>query len=449
MSHQPVKIPSLRWVRVVPLLIVLNTVAYVDRYNVGYAIAGGLGQDLGMSSSYAGFAAGIFFWGYLIPQFPGGHLAERGYAKIFITCALVLWSSLTICMGLVSSGPQFVVLRFFVGLAEGGVFPAVYTILGNWFPAKEAGRASALFITNTAFASLIAGPLSGLILGNLGWRALFVMEGAFSLMLVAVWVPLMSESPARASWLSREERDYIVAGQVSVDGDEKTAKLDWGALVRDRNLWLLSIIYLLYHVANGGYVVWLPTITKVITHTSIGVVGFLTVTPFVLSFVGLFVFGTLSDRSLNRRRYIVISMLSLSVSLAAAGLLGNKGWIAFIPLAASGLFLKPVIGLFWTLPNLVFGRRDIGAARGIINGIGNLGGFLGPTIVGVATTRTGDFSAGIIIIAGFLVGGALLTVFLPAITSGIRRLAGDGGTYRTPPGNLSSPKVDTPCGSGH
>jgi MFS family permease len=327
----------------------------------------------------------------------------------------------------VTTGSQLLVMRFVTGIAEGGVFPATYTILGNWFPARESGRASALFITNTAVASLIAGPFSGLILAHYDWRMLFVVEGGLSLLVAAAWIPLMSESPAKAKWLSVVERDHILSGvqhdRIMLD-TAPAAEFSRQAFICNRNLWLLSAIYLCYHIGNGGFVVWLPTITKYLTAANIGMVGFLSVVPFVFSFIGLYAFGTISDRTLNRRRYLVISMMAFSACLLVTGILKSNGWAAFAALALSGLFLKPAISLFWTIPKLVFAPQDVGAARGVINGIGNLGGFLGPIIVGYATSQTGDFAAGVFMISVFLVIGAGLTRFLPAITSGPVAVAG-------------------------
>ncbi|WP_044540451.1 MFS transporter [Bradyrhizobium sp. LTSP885] len=414
-------VPNGRWYRIVPILIVLNCISYMDRYNIGYAIAGGLAPDLGVSANYGGIAAGVFFWGYLVFQFPGGHLAERGYAKIFIAVALVIWSVLTISTAFVRTGPELMAVRFLVGLAEGGVFPAIYTILGNWFPARESGRASALFITNTAIASLISGPLAGYILSVYDWRALFVVEGLMSLAFAMIWIPLMSETPASARWLSSAERDYLkteFAKDEQQAGDRPTARINILGLIRDRNLWILSAAYLCYHIANGGYVVWLPSIMKAVTKQGIGIVGVLTVTPFVLSFVGLYVFGTLSDKSQNRRRYIVVTMLGFALCFSAAAALSDRGWLSFCLLSASGLFLKPTISLFWTLPKVIFGKDTVGGARGIINGIGNLGGFFGPAIIGFASTYAGGFETGVYILSGFLCLGAVLMSLLPGIVSG-------------------------------
>ena len=127
----PNGIPNGRWYRIVPALIVLNCISYMDRYNIGYAIVGGLAPDLGIDANYGGIAAGVFFWGYLVFQFPGGHLAERGYAKIFITVALLIWSLLTIGTAFVRTGPELMALRFLVGVAEGGVFPAILPESGS------------------------------------------------------------------------------------------------------------------------------------------------------------------------------------------------------------------------------------------------------------------------------------------------------------------------------
>jgi MFS family permease len=420
-SRVPNGIPNGRWYRIVPALVVLNCIAYMDRYNIGYAIAGGLAPDLGINANYGGIAAGVFFWGYLVFQFPGGHLAERGYAKIFITVALLIWSLLTIGTAFVRTGPELMAVRFLVGVAEGGVFPAIYTILGNWFPARESGRASAFFITNTAIASLIAGPLAGYILTVYDWRALFIVEGLMSLAFATIWIPLMSETPASARWLSQAERNYLIS-EIAADqlraGDLPTARISILNLLRDRNLWILSAVYLCYHIADGGYVIWLPSIMRAVTKQGIGIVGVLTVTPFVLSFIGLYVFGTLSDKSQNRRRYIVISMLAFAVCFSAAAALSDHGWLSFCLLSASGLFLKPTISLFWTLPMVIFGKDTVGGARGLINGIGNLGGFFGPAIIGFALTYVGGFETGVYILAGFLFIGAALMPLLPGIVSG-------------------------------
>jgi MFS family permease len=423
-------------VRIVPLLIMINAVSYIDRFNIGYAIAGGLDADLKFGAAFSGLAAGVFFWGYFVLQFPGGHWAERGHAKTIITCSLLAWSCLTIGMAFVTTGSQLLVMRFITGIAEGAVFPATYTILGNWFPARETGRASALFITNTAAASLIAGPLSGVILARYDWRMLFVVEGGLSLLLAAVWIPLMSESPTTAKWLSAVERDYILSGveqdRIMLD-TAPAAEFSWHDFICNRNLWLLSATYLCYHIGNSGFVVWLPTITKYLTAANIGTVGFLSAVPFVFSLIGLYAFGTISDRTLNRRRYLVVSMLAFAACLLAAAILKSYGWAAFAAMALSGLFLKPAISLFWTIPKLVFAPQDVGAARGIINGIGNLGGFFGPIIVGYATSQTGDFAAGVFMISAFLLLGAGLTRFLPAVTSGPSAVtSGPRGVARNP-----------------
>ena len=397
-------IPRMRWARIVPLLIMINTVSYIDRSNLGYAIAGGLDADLKLRAAFSGLAAGVFFWGYFVLQFPGGHWAERGHAKTIMTCSLLAWSCLTIGMAFVIAGSQLLVMRFITGSAEGAIFPATYTILGNWFPARETGRASALFITNTATASLIAGPLSSVILARYDWHMLFVVEGELSLLLAAAWILLMSESPAKARWLGAVERDYILSGveqdHIMLD-TAPAAEFSRHDFICNRNLWLLSAIYLCYHISNSGFVVWLPTITKCLTATNIDAVGFLSAVPFVFSLIGLYAFGTMSDRTLNRRRYLVVSMLAFAACLPVAAILKSDGWAALAALALSGLFLKPAISLFWTIPKLVFAPQDVGAARGIINGIGNLGGFFGPVIVGYATSQTGNFAAGVFMISAF------------------------------------------------
>ncbi|WP_200880757.1 MFS transporter [Thermoactinomyces daqus] len=203
-------LPNRRWLRIIPPAILVYIVAFMDRTNIGFAMAGGMDRELGMTTSLSGLAAGIFFVGYIILQVPGGIIAEKGSAKKFIAWTIIAWGTLATVTGFVQNATQLMILRFLLGVAEGGVWPAILVIISHWFPNEERGRANAFFMMNIAIASIITGPLSGWILSIWNWRMVFIIEGIISLALIFVWLPLISDRPQDAKWISEQERDYLV-----------------------------------------------------------------------------------------------------------------------------------------------------------------------------------------------------------------------------------------------
>ena len=199
-------IPHARWIRIIPPTIIVYIIAYMDRVNIGFAMAGGMNETLGLSLATSGFAAGVFSWGYLILQMPGGHIAEHGSAKKFVMWTIVGWGTISFLTGFVQSGWQLYIMRFLLGVAEGGVYPAMLVIVGKWFPQKELGRANALFLCSLPFSAAITNPISGWIVSHYNWRGLFFFEGVLSLALIAVWLPLVSDSPKSQVDFQRRKR---------------------------------------------------------------------------------------------------------------------------------------------------------------------------------------------------------------------------------------------------
>ncbi|WP_252317690.1 MULTISPECIES: MFS transporter [Symbiopectobacterium] len=202
-------IPNARWWHIIPATILVYIVAFMDRTNIGIAIAGGMDKDLGITSSVAGAAAGIFFFGYLFLQIPGGHFAEKASAKKFIAWTIVFWCGLAMVSGFVQNTWQLMTVRFFLGVAEGGVYPAILALIGHWFPNKERARAIAFFQMNMAIAVIITSPISGWLIQNYDWRVMFIVEGLVSLALLFIWLPLVADHPKDAKWLSAQEREWI------------------------------------------------------------------------------------------------------------------------------------------------------------------------------------------------------------------------------------------------
>ncbi|CAH2602231.1 MFS transporter [Rhodovastum atsumiense] len=415
-------IPSARWWRIIPPAILVYIFSFMDRTNIGFAMAGGMNESLSMTASMSGLAAGIFFVGYVLLQAPAGHWAEHRSAKQFIGLSILVWGGLSILCGFVQTSTQLLVVRFLIGVAEGGVWPAMLVILSHWFPNEERGRANAYFIMNIAIASIITGPLSGWIISSFGWRWVFIGEGLLSLLLILVWYPLISDTPAKAKWISKEEREYIETRLAAEQSSLKTdAPVSYGVLLRDWKLWKLILLYFFYQVGIYGFAMWLPTLLKELTATGMTGIGFLSMFPYIAMIAGLYGFAQLSDRSGNRRRYTALPILGFAVCFLLSTLLKDQIWVSFGFLVACGLFMQSASSIFWTIPPIMFPAQVAGGARGIINAIGNLGGFIGPFAVGWFRTSFNSYDAGIYFLVMMLGVGFLLAISLPRETAGRRK----------------------------
>jgi sugar phosphate permease len=414
-------IPSGRWLHIIPPLILVYIVAFMDRTNISFAIAGGMNIELGMSATIAGLASGIFFFGYMFLQIPGGRMAERGSAKKFIACTIVAWGGLAVASGFAQSTMQILVIRFLLGVAEGGVWPAILTIIGHWFPVDERGRANALFMMNAPIASIIAGPLSGWIVSTYSWRYVFIIEGSIAIFLLFIWFPLVSDHPKDAKWITDEERNYIESElqkeQVALSGTSVIRRISLGEVLSNKLLWVLCIIYGCYQAGIYGYSLWLPTIIKSINNSGMTTVGFLSTIPNIIAIFGLMYFSRKSDKSMDRKKYTALPMIGFAVCLFISLQLKTVNpWSSFVFISCCGFFLYSANSVFWTIPSQIFESDMAAQSRGVINIVGGLGGFVGPYIVGYMTTAF-NASAGLYALIVLLLVAFVLTILLP-ITKG-------------------------------
>lgn len=408
-------IPQARWWRIIPPAILVYIFSFMDRTSIGFAIAGGMQQDLALNPTVAGLAAGIFFVGYVVLQAPGGHWAEHYSAKKFIGLSILAWGGLTVLCGFVQNAWQLLAVRFFIGVAEGGVWPAIFVILSHWFPEEERGRANAYFIMNIAIASIVTAPLSGWIISVWGWRWVFVAQGLLSVALIFIWFPLIADRPDTAKWISPAERDYLMkrlAAEQRAIAPEAPAH--YGAVLANRSLWLLVLIYFFYQVGNYGFALWLPSLVKALTASGMRAVGLLSALPYVAMMFGLYFVGRLSDRSGKRRFYTAVPILGFAVCFLLSAFLQHNVALSFGFLVASGFFHQTASSVFWTIPPMIFPAKVAGGARGVINALGNLGGFVGPFAVGWLRTASGNFESGIFFLVGMLGIAFLLAVSLPS-----------------------------------
>lgn len=409
-------IPRQRWLRIIPPILIACIISYMDRVNIAFAMPGGMDSELGISASMAGLAGGIFFIGYLFLQVPGGKIAVHGSGKRFIGWSLVAWAILSILTGLITNQYQLLALRFLLGVAEGGMLPVVLTMVSNWFPDAERGRANAIVIMFVPIAGIITAPLSGWLITVLDWRWLFIVEGLFSVAVLILWSLTVSDRPEEARWISEVEKQWLIRTlkeeQAAIAGKQvRNASLK--LVLADKTIWQLIALNFFYQTGIYGYTLWLPSILKGLTHSSMGEVGLLAVLPFVAAMAGMFLFSSLSDRTGKRKLFVFLPLLGFSLCMFLSVTLQQHVWLSYLALIGCGFFLQSAAGVFWTIPARLFNAEMAGGARGVINALGNLGGFCGPYAVGVLITLYSK-DAGVYCLAASLLLSAILALILPA-----------------------------------
>ena len=409
-------IPRRRWLRVIAPLLMACTISYMDRVNIAFAMPGGMNVDLGMDATMAGFAGGIFFFGYLFLQIPGGRRAALGSGKKFIAWSLVSWAVLSALTGLVTQTWELLTLRFLLGVAEGGLMPVVLTMVSKWFPDRERGRANAMVIMFVPLAGMITAPLSGFVLAAYDWRYLFFSTGLLSLLFLFVWILFADDGPETARWVSPREKAYILDALREEQERKRAAGSPASAslreVIRNPTIWLLIAINFCYQVGIYGYTMWLPTLLKNLTHTGMGKIGLLATLPYVAMIIGMFATSYLSDLTGKRRLFVLLPLVGFASCLALSVLTQSMMFVSFAFLIGSGFFLQAAAGVFWAIPPKLCSPETAGSARGLINALGNLGGFCGPYAVGVLTQHISS-AAGVYGLAVTFAVAGLVALTLP------------------------------------
>lgn len=412
-NGSPAQVGRARWARLIPVAIIVYIISFMDRTNIGFAF-NGMERDLHFGATAAGLAGGIFFIGYLFLQIPGGHLAEHWSAKRFVGIMIIIWGIFAVLSGLVQSYWQLLLVRFLLGVAEGGIWPAILVLISHWFPARERARAYAYWIMNIAIASIITSPLSGWILSFSDWRWLFIVEGAFPFLVAApLWWWLAADWPSEASWVSEGERNYI---ETTIAAERRGAPevQGYGQALRSGIVWQLVVVYFLIQVGFYGLNLWLPTVVEGLTKQGIGAVGLIAAIPYIVAIIGLWLNGWAADRTGRYSAHVFVAMLIAAVTLVASVAVGKGNVVpavALISLAMGGALAYD--GPFWAAASEAMPAAVAGGAMGLINALGNLGGFAGPYLGGYLQDRSGGSflsTASVLAAALFLAGVVMLTV---------------------------------------
>jgi len=406
---------KVRW-RLIPFLFLLYIVAYLDRVNVGFA-AIDMNRDLGFTAAVYGLGSGIFFLSYTLFEVPSNLILARVGVRIWIARIMFTWGMFATAMIFVNSATTFYVLRFLLGIAEAGFFPGIILYLTYWFPARERGKAVGYFMTATAMAGVIGAPVSSALLqlhglgGLQGWQWLFLIEGIPAMILAPVVLYFMTDGPADATWLTPDERDWLSREMAAEHAHTPPhAHVTLRAALLSPRLWIVSLPYFCIVIAFYGISFWLPQIVQGASGFSSAMVVLLSAIPYVSATLGLVFFGWNSDRTGERRWHVAGPCLIGAAGFVLTVLAPPTPAFALATLSIAAFGIWGTLGPYWTMPTAFL--RGTAAAGGIalVNSVGNLGGFVGPFVVGWIREATGGFTAGLLTLAAILAIGAAITL---------------------------------------
>jgi len=402
-------------VRLLPFLFLCYIMAYLDRVNVGFAKLQML-KDLSLSDAAFATGAGIFFIGYFFFEVPSNVLLKKYGARMWIARIMISWGVISACMIFVKGEWSFYGMRFLLGLAEAGFFPGVIFYLTLWYPSRLRSSRTAWFVSAIAVSGVIGNPISGWIMDRLsgamnleGWQWLFLAEGIPS-MLVGLWVIFYLDSSIReAKWLTAEEKALLAARLEAEDQHKTEHKLS--DAFTSAKVWVLCLIYFTLMIGLYGIAFWLPTIVKGFGVKGYLGVGLITAIPYAVAVVGMILLSLHSDKTGERRLHYVLNVTAGAVGLILSGVYASNPVASIIFLSFGTLGVIGSMPLFWPLPSAFLAGTAAAAGIGIVNSVGNLGGYIGPNIPVWAKSFSTNPSAALYIIAANLIFGAVVTFF--------------------------------------
>ena len=397
--------------RVIPYVFVLYIIAFLDRVNVGYA-ALQMTADLGFSTEVFGFGAGVFFFGYVLLEIPGSVLVERWSARKWIARIMISWGILAVMMAFVSTSTQFYWVRFLLGAAEAGFFPGLIVYLGHWFRYEDRAKAVAMFMAAIPISNLLGSPISGLLLGvhwlnQPGWRWLFIVEGIPAVVFGIVTIYYLTDWPREAKWLPDDEKAWIIR-ELEREKQQRKAVHQismWQAL-RHRDVLLLVATYFFASVGFYGLNIWLPTILKQAADWSDLKVTMVAMIPHLAGLISMLLVGASSDRTGERRWHAAGAMLLGAIGYVLVIMMGGNPVLVVAAFCIVAAGVDGYFPGFWPIPTAFLTESAAAASIGLINSVGNLGGFVGPYILGYVRTATDSFNIGLALIAVSMVLGA-------------------------------------------
>jgi MFS transporter, ACS family, tartrate transporter len=415
--------------RLLPFLFVAYVMNILDRVNVGFAklqMLGMLGETEKIGQKVYAMGAGIFFIGYFIFEVPSNLMLKRVGARRWIARILISWGLISASMMFVVGPWSFYLLRFLLGLAEAGFFPGIILYLSYWFPARQRAKAVARFMTGSAVTGIVGNPLSGYIMeymnnvaGLPGWQWLFLLEGLPAAALGVVALYYLTDGPELARWLTPRERDFLVE---RMRGEEFQRERRHGEsllqTMANPRVWLLCGLYFTVSMGANSFGLYLPTIIKAsFANITDSHIGLLAAIPSIATIVGMVLVAMHSDHTGERRWHVAVPAFLAGAGwffLARVHVLGlapsEERWFVMAGLAVAQMGMLSMLAPFWSLPTSFLSGAAAAGGIAMINAIGNLGGFVGPNVLGQVEAATGTFSIAFMVLAGAMVFGGVLAL---------------------------------------
>ncbi|MEK4486166.1 MFS transporter [Psychrobacillus sp. FSL H8-0484] len=404
--------------RILPFILILYIVAYLDRVNLGYA-ALQMNAELALSAEVFGLLSGIFFLGYFFFEVPSNMIMHKVGAKVWIARIMFSWGIIVILTGFAQTTTHLYILRFLLGVAEAGFFPGIILYLTYWFRSRERGKATAVLLLALPIGGLIGAPVSTWILDSIswfnmsGWRWMFILEGIPAVILGCFVIFYLTNRPANAKWLSQEERDWL-EGELDIERQlsikvNKVSKID---MLKDSKVWKLSLLYFAAYTGVYGLSFWMPTIIKSLSETATTnlEIGWLAMIPAVVGIPAILFVGWSADRTNAHKSHLLVCFLIAIIGFIGSGF-SNSLFMMVLMLAITSAGLYGFTGCFFAYLTFFFTESTAPVGIALVNSFAALGGFVGPMILGSVAFTTGMF-----IIAGILVIGVITLVTLKLAT---------------------------------
>jgi MFS family permease len=409
--------------RLIPFLILLYVISFLDRVNVGFAKLQ-MAADVGLSEAAYGLGAGIFFFGYCLFEIPSNLFLQRLGAKFWIARIMVVWGVISMAMATVRSPASFYVRRVLRGAAPARGYPGLIGDLTDRLPARRRSQVNALFLLGMPIAVMTGSPVSGWIMeyfggryGLPGWQWLFILEGLPAVVLGITVYFYLDNGPAAAKWLSTDEKQIVINELMSEESKKKSQGVGhkFSQVLRDSNVWLLAAANFALLAGLYGVTFWLPQIIKDLGVKSLLVNGLVTAIPFTIAAVVMIVVSKSSDRSTERKWHMFLSAVAGASGLILSAAFSSSMLISLIGLSLAAAGILAAFAIMWTLPSAFFRGPAAAAAIALMATVGNIGGYAAPFMMGLVKQATQRLDLGLYMLAGMVVLGAVIGIFIPKL----------------------------------
>ncbi|WP_322028069.1 MFS transporter [Burkholderia sp. BCC1977] len=403
-----------RWWYLMPVIFITYSLAYLDRANYGFAAAGGIDKDLGITHGTSSLIGSLFFLGYCVFQVPGAIYAQRNSVKRLIFFSLILWGLCAAATGMVSNIPMLMTLRFVLGAVEAAVMPSMLLYISRWFTRSERSRANTFLVLGNPVTVLWMSVVSGYLVHAFGWREMFVIEGLPALAWAVVWWLTVKERPTDASWMTDIEKNRLLE-RIEAEQAHIPPVRNYKAAFSSAIVLKCCAIHALWSVGVYGFIMWLPSILKMASRIDIVSVGWLAAVPYAGAIVLMVSTSWLSDRMDNRKLFVWPLLAIGAIAFIASYLIGSSHfWVSFWLLAVAGATMYAPYGPFFALVSELLPSNVFGGAIGIVNASGALGAFIGSWIVGYLNGATGSPAASYMFMAAALLLSVIITLSVPS-----------------------------------